>query len=62
MDYEDSLAVTNVDDMLEYIYSLKNMSSIAKLGRETLKEVLTKEMVDGVLNIPKEYGMFICGK
>lgn len=60
LDYEDSLAVTNVDDMLDYIYSLKNMSSIANLGRQTLKEVLTKEMVDGVLNIPKEYGMFIC--
>ncbi len=31
------------------------MVSIVKLGRETLKEVLETEMVNGVLNIPKEY-------
>lgn len=62
LDYEDSLAVTDVDDVLDYIYSLTNMSSVAKLGRQTLKEILEKEMVNGVLNIPKEYGMFICRK
>lgn len=62
LDYEDSLAVTDVDDLLDYIYSLTNMSSIAELGRQTLKEILEKEMVNGVLNIPKEYGMFICRK
>ncbi|MDE5780322.1 MAG: class I SAM-dependent methyltransferase [Lachnospiraceae bacterium] len=62
LDYEDSLAVTDVDDVLDYIYSLTNMSSVAKLGRQTLKEILEKEMVNGVLNIPKEYGMFICKK
>lgn len=62
LDYEDSLAVTNVDDLLDYIDSLTNMSSVAKLGRQTIKEILEKEMVDGVLNIPKEYGMFVCRK
>lgn len=56
------MAVTDVDDLLDYIYSLTNMSSIAKLRRQTLKEALEKEMVNGVLNIPKEYGMFICRK
>lgn len=61
-DYEDSLAITDIDDVLNYIYSLTNMSSIAELERQTLKEVLEKEMVNGVLNIPKEYGMFICRK
>lgn len=60
LDYEDSLAVTDVDDVLDYIYSLTNMSSLAKLGRHILKEGLEKEMVNGVLNIPKEYGMFVC--
>lgn len=62
LDYEDSLAVTDIDDLLDYIYSLANMSSIAKLGRQTLKDILEKEMADGVLNIPKEYGMFVCRK
>ncbi len=62
LDYEDSLEVTKVDDVLDYIYSLGNMSSVAKLGRQTLKRILEKEMVDGILSIPKEYGMFICRK
>lgn len=60
LDYKDSLAVTDIDDLLDYIYSLSNMSSIAKLERQILKEVLEKETINGVLNIPKEYGMFIC--
>lgn len=40
----------------------ENMVSVARLGRQTIKEILEKEMVDGVLNIPKEYGMFVCRK
>lgn len=62
LDYEDSLAVTDINDILDYICSLSDMTSIAKLGRNTLKTVLEREMVNGILNIPKEYGMFICRK
>ena len=61
-DYEDSLAITDIDDMLDYIYSLKNMSSVAELAREDIKAVLEKNMVDGVLSVPKENGMFVCQK
>jgi len=60
-DYKDSLAVTNIDDLLEYIYSLSSMSDI-KIGRAELKEILKNNMVNGVINIPKEYGMFISKK
>lgn len=62
LDYEDSLAVTDVDDILDYVYSLNGISSIAKVERNVLKKILEKEMINGVLNIPKEYGMFICSK
>lgn len=62
LDYQDSLAVTKVDDVLDYIYSLTNRPPVAELGRQTLKNVLEKEMIHGVLNIPKEYGMSICQK
>lgn len=62
LDYEDSLAVTDINDILDYICSLSDLTSIAKLGRDTLKTVLEREMVNGILNIPKEYGMFICRK
>lgn len=62
LDYADSLVVTDVDDMLDYIESLANMSQAAAVGRSTLKRVLENEMRDGVLHVPKEYGMFICRK
>lgn len=62
VDYADSLAVTDIDDMLDYIESLANMSQAAAVGRSTLKKVLENEMRDGVLYVPKEYGMFICRK
>jgi len=62
LDYEDSLAVTDIDDILDYIYSLTNMTSISELKRKDLKEILERKMVNGILSIPKEYGMFICRK
>ncbi|MBR3018398.1 MAG: class I SAM-dependent methyltransferase [Clostridia bacterium] len=57
--YDDALAVTNVDDMTDYIFSLTGLSDLQKLPRETVRSVLEKNMADGVLWIPKEYGMFI---
>lgn len=61
-DYEDALAVTNLEDMLDYIDSLTGMSAVAGIGRETVKAALEKKMAGGVLRVPKEYGMFICRK
>ncbi len=57
--YEDSLAVTNLDDIVDYIYSLTSMSILADVPRPEIKSVLEKYVTNGVLNIPKEYGMFI---
>ena len=57
--YDDALAVTNVDDMTDYIFSLAGMSVLQQLPRETVRAVLAANMKDGVLRIPKEYGMFI---
>lgn len=62
LDYIDSLKITNLDDLLDYLYSLEGMSSITKIDRPILKKSLQNKMVDGTLNIPKEYGMFICRK
>ncbi|MCI9370097.1 MAG: hypothetical protein HFH65_07255 [Lachnospiraceae bacterium] len=62
LDYENSLAVTDIDDILDYLYLLTNITSIEKLKRKDLKETLERKMVNGILNIPKEYGMFICRK
>ena len=62
LNYEDSLAVTNLDDLIEYIYSLSSMTSLCSVPKEEIREVLGKFVVNGVLNVPKEYGMFCCRK
>ena len=58
-EYIDSLEVTNVDDMVEYIYSLSSMTSLSSVPKQVIKDILTQNTSDGVLNVPKEYGMFI---
>ena len=58
-DYIDSLAVTDPDDMVEYIYSLTGMSTLLEVPKTEIRAVLVRNMKDGVLNVPKEYGMFL---
>ncbi len=60
LDYEDTLEVTDVNDMIDYIYSLSSMSNISNIEREDLKSVLEDNMINGILRVTKEYGMFIC--
>lgn len=59
-DYEDSLAVTNLDDLINYLYSYSEMTNIVEVEREKVKTVLKNKMLNDVLIIPKEYGTFIC--
>lgn len=59
LDYSDYLAVTDMDDIVEYIYSLSDMTALSDVPKAVIKEVLTKHATNGVLNIPKEYGMFV---
>ena len=59
LEYKDSLAVTELDDMVGYIYSLSSMTCLGDIPRETIKERLARKMKNGVLNVPKEYGMFV---
>ncbi|MBR4462923.1 MAG: class I SAM-dependent methyltransferase [Erysipelotrichaceae bacterium] len=57
--YEDALEVTDVEDMIDYIYSLSGFSDLRDLPRNILRSVLEQNMQNGVLRVPKEYGMFI---
>ena len=59
LEYNDSLAVTNVDDMVDYIYSLSSMTSLNSVPKQVIKDILMENTKDGDLNVPKEYGMFI---
>lgn len=60
LDYEDALEVTDIDDMVDYIYSLSSMSNISTVERSELKAILERNRINGVLHVPKEYGMFVC--
>ena len=59
-DYEDSLAVTKIDNFIGYIYSLSSLSGIASVPQDVLSSALETRTENGVLYVPKEYGMFIC--
>lgn len=45
---------------MDYIYSLSSLSSVTSVPRAELTAALERRMENGVLNVPKEYGMFIC--
>ena len=62
LDREDGLKITNLDDLIEYIYSTTKMADIDDVNRGTLEKLLQSRMVDGVIYIPKEYGMFVARK
>lgn len=56
--YIDSLEVTNVDDLLDYLYS----GITFRLPRDEVREKLMSHMKNGVLILPKEPGMFVAVK
>ena len=57
--YEDALEVTDAEDMAEYICSLAGMTELQNLPRDEIRSVLERNMSDGILRVPKDYGMFI---
>ncbi len=60
--YIDSLEVTNVDDLLDYLYSGITFKNACRLSREEVREKLISHMKNGVLVLPKEPGMFAAVK
>lgn len=60
--YKDSLEVTNVEDMVDYICSLNGMTEMQRIPVSEVRSVLKNNMHDGVLHVPKEYGMFIASR
>ena len=57
-DYEDALAVTNVHDIVDYIYSLPSAFDLSESYYDQIVRVLSDHVENGVLMIPKEYGLF----
>lgn len=58
--YEDSLRITNIDDLVDYLKSLVSLMAIADLPQERVREILSRHSLNGTIELPKEYGMFIC--
>ncbi len=57
---EDALDVTFLPDLIAYLRSMAGMTLLADIPDERLLEVFTQHMQDGVLSLPKEYGLFLC--
>ena len=60
LDRDDALAVTEIEDIVDYLYSLTSMTNLQSESRSAITETLAGKMQNGVLYIPKEYGMFLC--
>lgn len=60
--YHDSLAVTDTRDLVAYIRTMSSMADCGDVSDEELFHILDDMKIDGVLTVPKEYGMFLCQK
>ena len=57
---EDALDVTHLPDLIAYLRSMQGMTVLADVPDEQLLSAFTAHQKDGILSLPKEYGLFIC--
>lgn len=57
---EDGLEVTDVHDLAAYVRSTISFGFVREWPVDELIRRLQQQAVDGVIHIPKEYGLFIC--
>lgn len=63
LDYEDSLAVTETQDLMDWIKSTISISGYSEENYDGLYEYFESiRQRDGAIHIPKEVGLFICEK
>jgi len=61
VDYEDSLAITETQDLMDWIKSTVSISGFLEEKFEGLHKYFeTIKRRDGAINIPKEVGLFVC--
>lgn len=60
-DYEDALSIDQVEDYLEYIYSMASLQGLDQKYYNVLLQYFNSRKVNGYLQVPKEYGMFVAG-
>ena len=57
---DDALEITYTPDLIAYLRSMQEMTVLADIPDEVLLDVFNAHMRDGVLTLPKEYGLFVC--
>ncbi len=57
---DDALDVTNLHDLIDYLRSMQGMTVLADLPDSLLLKEFSARMENGVLSLPKEYGLFVC--
>lgn len=60
--YEDRLEVTETGDLVDYILSLDGMADFRAVTAGELCLVLERQKKNGIITVPKEYGMFVSVK
>ena len=50
---------TDVDDLVSYLTSLASLKALNDVPAEKLKEIIMEHAVNGEVDLPKEYGMFV---
>ncbi len=58
--YDDSFHITETEDLLAYLRSLASFEAVLNLPEQKIKEILEEHAVDGIIDLPKDYGMFMC--
>ncbi len=58
--YEDSLHITDIEDLVLYLRSLAPFKAVLDIPGQKIRDILEEHAVCGVIDLPKEYGMFIC--
>lgn len=59
-DREDALDVTDLHDLIAYLRSMQQMTALADVPDERLLAAFAPHVKEGVLSLPKEYGLFVC--
>ena len=62
LEYVDMLHISDRSDLVEYIQSFKEMNDWQNYSEEELYRLISNYEKQGVIEIPKEYGMFVSRK
>ena len=58
----DSLHVTDIEDLADYLQSLKALHGIGSMERDEILKMLSLHEEGGAIDLRKEYGTFIARK